>query len=173
MASVVFPPNNPLDIKLVAQLPFVVMPADNIQLIVTTGEKILLRGKVEASQVQGVKVVLINLETQQTKTTEPDASGSYSFDVTTVRSALVVVTQETGQAWQPNTVYRVGEIVRPRRFNQRLYQVTQAGNSGEREPSWWLEVHGELGQIGSAQARVMPHFTPRVHGPIVIKEPTA
>lgn len=47
-----------------------------------------------------------------------------------------------GKTWTPNTVYRVGDYVRPTVLNGNVYRVTVGGNSGAAEPDSDAAVAG-------------------------------
>ncbi|MDA9558301.1 hypothetical protein N9R79_12565 [Vibrio sp.] len=166
---ILFPPHVAVDIDLNATSPFLIQPSFDLRLNVESPGKIYLRGEVNTQGAEHVNILMLDTATNVVTTAAVDY-GQYQFDVTRLIEVMIIATQNTGTQWQPNTDYAVGDIVRPSRFNDRLYEVIEPGNGGSIEPSWWVEVSGVEGNIGSARGKVFSHFTPKVHGPIKIKD---
>ncbi|KEQ18074.1 hypothetical protein [Endozoicomonas numazuensis] len=92
-------------------------------------------------------------------------SGSYSLDTSPYESAVfVMAVDDYGEVWQADTVYEVGDVIRPASFQGYVYLCTVAGTGSSTEPVWWFD--DSIQAIGTAQFKAKPYTRPLAHGPV-------
>ena len=98
--------------------------------------------------------------------TSDENNGSYSLDTSPYEGEVMVLAMDDfGQAWQPDTTYAAGDVIRPPTFQGYVYHCTQAGTTDSTEPTWWFDIESSQ-PIGTALFEAKPYSRPLAHGPI-------
>ncbi|MEM0953286.1 MAG: hypothetical protein AAGI24_04020 [Pseudomonadota bacterium] len=95
----------------------------------------------------------------------PDGSFTLEFDHT--GEVIVLALGEYGTPWAADTVYAVGDRIRPTTGNETgyAYVCTVPGTAGADEPTWWIGA-GTTGAVGTATFEAVSTYWPVAHAPI-------
>ena len=81
-----------------------------------------------------------------------------------VGTVLVIMLDDLGAVWQPDSVYAVGDLVRPGVWNGWQYECVNPGSAAI-EPNWWAG-EGVTALVGTATFKARQYITAQSHGPL-------